>query len=330
MKAVHVSPQAGRAGQTLFASSFGVSLLVHGLVIGWMLSGSGSARSLLSDASSFHTVSLVDAPGPALSAEIEPQVIAEPAAIPETAAAAPVRDVAPQTVVPPARAKQATEVPEASVEPPAPAAKPEPIAEPEKPSVIETRVKKPEPAKASVRKAAPTETAARKPAPAAPRVAAVQPTAAPAPKAAAKPRPPASRNSPQAAARAQQAIAAMRRAQARVQGASTNESLGGIAVGMQEVLMRTYQERVRARIINAWRLPMPSKMAQEFQAVVLLTIDREGQVIRYELVGPSGSQPFDASLQRAVQASSPLPPLPETFPGEIQVFELHFTPPASS
>ena len=86
MKAVHVSPQAGRAGQTLFASSFGVSLLVHGLVIGWMLSGSGSARSLLSDASSFHTVSLVD--GPALSAEIEPQVIAEPAAIPETAAAA--------------------------------------------------------------------------------------------------------------------------------------------------------------------------------------------------------------------------------------------------
>ena len=87
MKAVHVSRQSGHASQTLFATSFGVSLLVHGLVIGWMLSGSGSARSLLSDASSFHTVSLVDAP------EVEPQAIAEPAAMPEAATAAPVRNV---------------------------------------------------------------------------------------------------------------------------------------------------------------------------------------------------------------------------------------------
>lgn len=324
MKAVHVSHQPGHAGQTLFATSFGVSLLIHGLVIGWMLSGSGSARSLLSDAPSFHAVSLVDAP------EIEPQAIAEPAAIPEAATAAPVRNVVPETVVPPPQAKRAAETPEASVEPPAPVATPVPIEEPEKLPAVETQIKKPEPAKASVRKPAPTETTARKPPPSAPKVAAVQPTAAPAPKAAVKPRPPAGRNSPQAAARARDAIAAMRRAQARVQGASTNESLGGIAAGMQHVLMRTYQERVRARIINAWRLPMPSRMAQEFQAVVLLTVDREGQVIRYELIGPSGSQPFDASLQRAVQASSPLPPLPETFPGETQVFELHFTPPASS
>ena len=324
MKAAQVSHQPGHAGQTLFATSFGVSLLIHGLVIGWMLSGSGSARSLLSEAPPFHTVSLVDAP------EIEPQAIVEPAAIPEAMSAVTVQNVVPETVVPPPQAKQAAEAPEASVEPPAPMASPEPIEEPERPSVVDTQVKKPEPVKASVKKPAPTKTSARKPTPSAPKVAAMQARVAPALKAVSKPRPPASRNSPQAAARAQQAIAAMRRDQARAQGANTNESLGGIAAGMQEVLMRTYQERVRARIINAWRLPMPSKRAQEFQAVVLLTIDREGQVIRYELIGPSGSQPFDASLQRAVQASSPLPPLPETFPEETQVFELHFTPPASS
>ena len=131
MKAVHVSPQPGHAGQTLFATSFGVSLLIHGLVIGWMLSGSGSARSLLSDAPSFHTVSLVDAP------VIEPQAIAEPAAIPEAATAAPVRNVVPETVVPPPQAKQATEAPEASVEPPAPVAAPAAIEAPERRPAVE-------------------------------------------------------------------------------------------------------------------------------------------------------------------------------------------------
>ena len=324
MKAVHASHQPGHAGQTLFATSFGVSLLIHGLVIGWMLSGSGSARSLLSDAPSFHTVSLVDAP------VIEPQAIAEPAAIPETAAAAPMRNVVPEAVVPPPQAKQATEAPEASVEPPAPVATPAAIEEPERLPAVETRIKKPEPAKASVRKPAPTETAARKPTPAAPKVAAVQPTAAPAPRAAAKPRPPAGRNSPQAAARARDAIAAMRRAQARAVGVNANQAIGGIADRIQDIQMQAYYGRVRALITNAWHLPMMQKTAQTLQAVALLTIDREGQVIRYQLLRSSGSPPFDASLQRAVQASLPLPPLPETFSKEILEFEFHFTPPASS
>ena len=294
MKAVKVSHQPGHARQRLFATSFGVSVLIHGLVIGWMLSGSGSARSLLSDVPSFHTVSLVDAPGSILPPEPEsqPQAIAEPA----------------------------------------PAAKPKPVEEPEKPAAVETRVKKPAPAKASVKKPAPTQTSVRKPGPAAPKVAAAQPKAAPAPKATAKPRSPAGRNSPQAAARAQQAIANMRRAQARVQGTSTNQAPGGIAARMSDIRKQAYIERVRARIINAWHLPMPSKMAQGLQARVLLTIDREGQVIRYELIGPSGSHPFDTSLQRAVQASLPLPPLPEDIGGDspVQEFEFRFTPPASS
>ncbi len=334
MKAVKVSHQMGHARQRLFATSFGVSMLIHGLVIGWMLSGNGSARSLLLDVPSFHTVSLVDAPGSILPPEPEsqPQAIAKPVAMPEAMSDATVQNVEPATVVPPPQAKQATEVSEASVEPPAPAAKPKPVEEPEKPPVVETRVKKPAPAKASVKKPAPTQTSARKPAPAAPKVAAVQSKAAPAPKAVAKPRSPASRSSPQAAARAQQTIAAMRRAQAGAQGATTNQAQGGIAARMSDIRKQAYVERVRARIVNAWRLPMPSKMAQGFQARVLLTIDREGKVIRYELIGPSGSQPFDASLQRAVQASSPLPPLPEDVGRDspVQIFELRFTPPASS
>ena len=325
MKAANVSRQPGHTGQTLFATSFGVSVLFHGLVIGWMLIGSGSARSLLSEVPSFQTVSLVDAP-----VEFEPQAIAEPSAIPDVVRGAAVQNVEPETVVPPSQAKQATEVPEASVEPPAPAAKPKPVEEPVKPSVVETRVDRPAPVKASARKPAPTRTSIRQPAPAVPQVAAAQPKAASAPQAATKPRRPASRNSPQAAARAEQAIANMRRAQARVQGTGTNQAQGSIAARMSDIRRQAYIERLRARIINAWRLPMMEKTAQTLEAVALLTIDREGQVIRYQLVTSSGSPPFDASLRRAVQASSPLPPLPEAIPGATQEFEVYFKPPASS
>lgn len=325
MKAVQVSRQPGHAGQTLFATSCGVSLLVHGLVIGWMLSGSGAARSLLAAAPSFHAVSLVDAP-----VAFEPQAIAEPAAVPEVVTVAPVRNVVPETAVAPPQAKQATDVPEASVEPPAPAAKPEPIEAPQRRPVVETRIRKPKPAKASVKKAAPTEASARKPTPAAPRVAAVQPPATPAPRAAA-PRTPASRNSPQAAARAQQTIANLRRAQARAQGTSAIQARGGIAARMQDIQMQAYYGRVRALITNAWHLPMMQKDAQALQAVVLLTIDREGRVTRIQWIEKSGHDSFDASLLRAVQeASSRLPPLPETFPRETLEAEIHFTPPASS
>ena len=292
MKAVKVSHQPGHARQRLFATSFGVSVLIHGLVIGWMLSGSGAARSLLSDVPSFHTVSLVDAPGSNLPPEPEsqPQAIAKPA----------------------------------------PAAKPKSVEEPEKPAAVETRVKKPAPAKASVKKPAPTQTSVRKPAPAAPKVAAAQPKAAPAAKATAKPRSPAGRNSPQAAARAQQAVANMRRAQARVQGTSTNQTHSSIAARMQNIQLQAYQGIVQARITKAWHLPMMKKTAQALQAVALLIIDREGQVIRYQLTTSSGNRPFDDALKRAVRASSPLPPLPEFFPGDILEAEIHFTPPASS
>ena len=325
MKAVNVSHQPGHARPTLFASSFGISVLIHGLVIVWMLSGSGSARSLLSEVPSFQTVSLVDAP-----VEVEPQALAEPSAIPEVMGDVAVQNVEPEAVVPPPQAKQATEVPDASVEPPAPAAKPKPVEEPAKPSVVETRIEKPAPAKASAKKPAPTQTSARKSAPAAPKVAAAQPKAAPAPEATAKPRRPASRNSPQAAARAQQAIANLRRAQARVLGVGTTQTQSSVAARMQDIQMQAYYGRVRTLITNAWHLPMMQKTAQALRAVALLTIDREGQVIRYQLISSSGSQPFDASLQRAVQASLPLPPLPETFAKEILEFEFHFTPPASS
>jgi TonB family protein len=336
MKAAHVSHQLGHASQSLFATSLGASVIVHGLVITWMLSGHGPSRAFLTDLPAFHSVSLVNAPGSTPPAEPvasvpepEPQTIPEPAAVPEAVNPAAVRNVVPETAVQPPQAKQATEVPEASVEPPTPVAKPKPVEVPERPSVVETQVQQPKPVKATERKPAPTPASGSRPTPSPPEVTATQPTPAPTPAVTAQPRPPASRNSPQAAERAREAIKNLR-ARSGTEGTGTNQSPGGVQPGLQDVLMRTYKQRVRARIINAWHLPIPGKIAQGLQAVVLLTIDREGQVIRYELTRSSNNPSFDASLHRAVQASSPLPELPETFEGEILEAEIYFTPPASS
>ena len=333
MKAAQVSHQLGHASHSLFATSLGASVVLHGLAIVWMLSGSGPSRVLLADLPAFHSVSLVNAPGSPPVAEPvasvpEPQAIPEPAAVPVAVDPTAVPNVEPETTVQPPQAKKATEVPETSVEPPAPVAKPEPVEVPEAPSVVETQVEQPKPVKAAEERPvpAPTPPSASGPTVAPTEVAAAPPGTTPAP--AAQPRAPVSRNSPQAAQRAREAIENLR-AQSG-QGSSTSQSQGGVAAGMQELLLRTYEQRVRARIINAWLLPIPEKMAQGLRAVALLTIDREGQVIRYELTRSSGDPSFDASLSRAVQASSPLPELPDTYTGEILEAEIHFAPPASS
>ena len=318
MKPAQGSHPLAHAGQSLFATSLGASVVVHGLIIAWMLSGGGPSQALLVDLPAFHSVSLVNAPAPAPPAEPvasvpepEPQAVPEAVAVPAAVNPAPVRDVAPEPVVVPPQATPATEGTEASVEPPAPAASPKPVDVPERPVAVDTQAQQPKPARATEAKPAPTAVAAARP-----------DTAAP-PPVAAQPRAPASRNSPEAAARAREAIANLR-ARTGPQGA------GGDQPDFREAQMLTYQQRVRDKITQALHLPMIQQRAQNLKAVTLLTIDREGRLIRYEMTQSSGDPSFDASVHRAVQASSPLPPLPETYSDETLQAEIHFTPPASS
>ena len=335
MKAAQTSHQVAHASQSLFASSLSASVIVHGLVIAWMLNGSGPSSALLTDLPAFHSVSLVDTPGSTPSAEpvasvSEPQVISDAASVPEAVNPAAMRNVVPENLVQPTQAKPATEVPATSVEAPVPVAKPKPVEVRERPPVVETQVPEPKPVKATenLPVPAPTPTSAGSLSPSPTEVVTTRSEATPTPNAT-TPREPASGNSREAAARAREAIENLR-AQTGPRGIGAGQPANGVMAGMQELLLRTYEQRVRARIINAWHLPIPEKIAQGLEAVALLTIDREGQVVRYELAKPSGDASFDASLHRAVQASSPLPPLPETYSGDILEAEIYFTPPASS
>ena len=102
------------------------------------------------------------------------------------------------------------------------------------------------------------------------------------------------------------------------------------AVSLSDTEFADEFDKLQEKRHQAGYLPMMQNTARALEAIALLTIDREGQVIRYELTWSSGNRSFGASVHRAVQASSPLPPLPETYPGEILEAEIYFTAPASS
>jgi TonB family protein len=90
--------------------------------------------------------------------------------------------------------------------------------------------------------------------------------------------------------------------------------------------LRAYQELVRERIIDAWILPLPREEARNLQAVALLSVNRDGRIVRLELLKTSGNSLFDESLLRAIRQAAPLPALPEDYDGEFLEVEMRFKP----
>lgn len=127
-------------------------------------------------------------------------------------------------------------------------------------------------------------------------------------------------------AAAQQA-AAQRVAALRDQVAEEN-TVGAEAVrtvGLRQVRLAAYQERVRTQIIDAWILPIPPEQSRDLRATVFFRVARDGRVEQLHLVQASGNPLFDASLIRAINRASPLPVLPADYPGERLEVEMRFS-----
>ena len=72
-----------------------------------------------------------------------------------------------------------------------------------------------------------------------------------------------------------------------------------------------YLDRVVASISGNWVRPPVG--ADVEQAVLYFRIQRDGTITDLRIATPSGSEPFDVAAYRAVEASSPLPPLPKGY-----------------
>ncbi len=74
---------------------------------------------------------------------------------------------------------------------------------------------------------------------------------------------------------------------------------------------KTYVDDVNQKIKSNWIVP---KNVKNTGLIVLLTINRKGQLENYKIVQPSGSKDFDDSGIRAILQSVPFKPIPESYP----------------
>jgi colicin import membrane protein len=224
--------------------------------------------------------------------------------------------------------------PEPKPEPPKEVAKPEPKPQPVKPepqpkeneAVLAEKVKKVEPPPA------PKPAPQAKPAP--PRaIAKAEP-----PKAESKAAAEAAKEAAAVHARDERIEAAVKRMEQQMgkRGAGTGskageqpgapisvgpgEGVGGTVKGVEYLL---YYNQMINRIKQAWAWAGANRT---LEATVRFNITENGGVVNVRITRPSGDPSYDASVERAVRAASPLLPPPETYRKEFSDVELVFRP----
>jgi TonB family protein len=98
---------------------------------------------------------------------------------------------------------------------------------------------------------------------------------------------------------------------------SPNGKVGGLALGAPSATLDNpdftygyYVDQMLAQISRNWTRP---PVGSGIQAVLHYRILRDGSIVDAEIVESSGVASFDLAALRAVESSSPLPPLPRGF-----------------
>lgn len=77
-----------------------------------------------------------------------------------------------------------------------------------------------------------------------------------------------------------------------------------------------YLEAVRDRVEDHWEAPLVVGGQAPIKATVFFKILKDGTIVDCAVVSQSGLLPFDRATLNAVLSASPMPPLPEKFPGD--------------
>jgi colicin import membrane protein len=96
---------------------------------------------------------------------------------------------------------------------------------------------------------------------------------------------------------------------------------GGPVSGMA---MRLYELEINSWIKGNWSYPVAIGQNMELEAVVLLTVRRNGSVSKTQFLKRSGNAIFDQSVTKAIEKSDPLPPFPEGYKRNHEDIEVNF------
>ncbi len=107
-------------------------------------------------------------------------------------------------------------------------------------------------------------------------------------------------------------------------GAKATPGTGGAVTG---ITIQIYRMEVETKIKNNWAYPVAlsdPKSIENLEAVVILTVRRDGSIIKSEIKKRSGNPIFDESVLKAIERSEPLPPFPEGFLKSSEEIEINF------
>lgn len=99
---------------------------------------------------------------------------------------------------------------------------------------------------------------------------------------------------------------------------------GGLSFETKNFEWGDYARRLQEIIRSNWRIPLSAQMGEIGKCRFRFTIERDGQLSSIELVKSSGIPALDNAAQQALQASSPVPPLPARFPKERETVTCGF------
>lgn len=102
------------------------------------------------------------------------------------------------------------------------------------------------------------------------------------------------------------------------------------SIGEGETLrddIREYYFEMLRRINEKWWLSSDGKEKGNRSAVFYLVIARNGTIVNRMLVESSGNPACDRAMMHALEAASPLPPLPDTYRGDFFQAPLRFNMP---
>lgn len=103
---------------------------------------------------------------------------------------------------------------------------------------------------------------------------------------------------------------------------STQAGAGGGQVGLAR---RLYYTEIWNAIRRQWALPDPSKY-KGMEAILVLTIRRDGKILDIRFQKRSGNALFDESAEKAVRKADPLPPFPAIYSPSQEEIGVRFRP----
>ncbi len=89
---------------------------------------------------------------------------------------------------------------------------------------------------------------------------------------------------------------------------------------------RLYYSEVWKAIQNQWALPVELLNKKNLEAIVIIKVRRDGEIVNMRFEKKSGNPVFDESVWKAIKKANPLPPFPKIYSPPYEEFGIRFRP----